>query len=225
MLWFTARTWRLDTVTVTLSHKLPANCRTAVTSVQQNNHWLEMARHQHGVFSPWKHILLSKCWRNIWWIIFSKYTVIKYNNNNRHYIHYLSFVSCHSVLLSPALTLPSLISFQLSTWRDSCNTWNTIVQQFIRPKLKCILFVCPNAVDNLLLLVPHLIYCAPVNNICPLLVEEQHSQFEALRQMKNVHTAEWGSLMGGVCEWTQESHQVLFREMFAFFKWFPKVDI
>lgn len=38
-----------------------------------------------------------------------------------------------------------------------------------------------------------------VNSICPLLVEEWHSQFEVVWQMKNVHTAEWGSLMEQEC--------------------------
>lgn len=88
-------------------------------------------------------------------------------------------------------------------------------------------FIClaKYTVGNWLLLASSAIYCALVNNICPSLVEEQHSQFEVLRQMKNVHTAEWGSLMEGMCECMQVSHQAFFWEMFTFFKCFPKVDL
>lgn len=143
--------------------------------------------YQHRIFSPRKHILLSKCWCNTLQIIFSKCPVIKYTNNNQHYIHYLCSVFCHPLSLSSALTLPSLISFQLSTWRDSGNTWNITVQQFIRPKLKCILLVCRNTADTLGLLAssPHLLCLGQQYSIVPFWLKSSILHLAN----ENVHTA------------------------------------
>lgn len=52
---------------------------------------------------------------------------------------------CHNISLSPALTLSSLIPFQLSTWNDTDDTWNTSLLV-----LNGKAFVCPNTTVNLL---------------------------------------------------------------------------
>lgn len=154
MLWCTARTWGLDTVTVTLSH-----CRAAVISGHQYNNWLEMKSHQQRFFSPWKHISLCKYWWSTWLLIFSKYAVfIYYNNNTLHSLFVFCFQTTYFIVFCPQFYL--IPALYLKGFRQHLRysllslNWNAFY-----------LFV-QNMVDKLL----HLIYFAQVNNTCPLLV-------------------------------------------------------
>lgn len=120
-----------------------------------------MNSHQRRAGSPRKHISLSKRWFNTRRMTFSKYAVIKYNNNNRQHIHYLCSVFCRHILLSPGLTLPRLISFQLSIPEGIQATLETQQSNsLLGLNWKCISFVCPNVVDKLVFLAssPHLFY-------------------------------------------------------------------
>lgn len=88
------------------------------------------------------HFLLSKCWFNTRGTAFAncKILSLKRTVTSRTTVAICVGFFCHRIPLSPGLTLPSLISFQLSTWRDSADTW-AITEPFIRAQIeKC--FVC-----------------------------------------------------------------------------------
>lgn len=83
--------------------------------------------------------------------------LIKYNSNQTYFsLFVLCSLPQHFIISCPHLAefdpIPAL-------YQKGFSTWNLTVQQFIRSKLKCILFVCPNVADNLLLLPssPHLL--------------------------------------------------------------------
>lgn len=147
------------------------------------------------------------CWRPMQHMV-DNVLLIKYNSNRAYFSLFVLCSLPHYFIIS----CPHLAEFDPipALYQKGFNTWNLTVQQFIRSKLKCIYLFVQTWQITCYCCLAHPIYCALVNNICPLLGEEWHSRLELHRQMKNVHRAEWGLLMVAMCEcvcrsWTKSS--------------------